>query len=206
MEKNEKPIPDGYMQDAQARLVPIEHVAEIDRLRDALVREIVESAQAESQRLARFKSSALADIEAFVEISAEKYNKSFGGSKGNLTLTTYDGQFRIVRAIEEYFFFDERIQVAKDLIDQCIHDWSQGARSEIRALVNDAFQVDKQGRINTKRILGLRRLDIDDERWKSAMQAISDSLQASGSNTYIRVYQRDAAGKYRQIDLSASAA
>ena len=109
--------------------------------------------------------------------------------------------------MNENIIFDERLQIAKDLIDDCINDWSQDSRSEIRALIQDAFYVGKSGQINRNRILGLRRLDIQDERWQKAMQAISDSIQVSDSKSYVRIYQRDPkdADKYNMINLDISA-
>ena len=108
--------------------------------------------------------------------------------------------------ISEYITFDERLQVAKALIDECIHEWSQGASSEIRALVNDAFQVDKEGKVSTGRILGLRRLNIETEKWQQAMKAIADSIQTTGSKTYVRAYQRVSGSEnWKGITLDFSA-
>lgn len=199
---NTQQVPEGYKKDSMGRLVPIELVAEIDIVRDDLIIELVTKAEIKSQELADLRVNMLCDIEAFVELSGEKYGKKIGGQKGNITLTTYDGTYRIIRAIDEDFIFDERLQVAKALIDECIQDWQQGSRPEIIALVNDAFQVDKTGKINTGRILGLRRLGIKDDRWQQAMTAISDSLKTIGSRTYVRFYKKDSTGKYRQIDIS----
>jgi hypothetical protein len=70
--------------------------------------------------------------------------------------------------------------------------WSEGANDNIRALIDHAFQVNKEGRIDTHRVLGLRRLDIEDADWKRAMDAISDAVRVSGSKTYVRFYQIDA--------------
>ena len=97
--------------------------------------------------------------------------------------------------------FDERIHAGKALIDECLHDWSSNARPELRSLIDNAFQVDKEGNLNTARILSLRRVDIQDERWTRAMQAISDSVQVIGSKDYIRFYERDENGKYQPIAL-----
>ncbi|MDR2793229.1 MAG: DUF3164 family protein [Treponema sp.] len=44
--------------------------------------------------------------------------------------------------------------------------WSDGSRSEIKALVEDVFYVDKQENISTNRIPGMRRLAISDEEWR----------------------------------------
>lgn len=198
-------IPDGYMKDAQGRLVPVEMVREIDLLRDAIVREIIAKALDVSKLLAHFKIEAMADIESFIALSAERFEIKWGGVKGNVQLMTFDGEYKIMRAIDEYVVFDERLQVAKQLVDECIHKWSEGSCAEIRALVNGAFQVDKQGKVNVKRILGLRSLDIQDETWQLAMTAISESLQTVGSKAYLRIYKRDADGKYNQISLDIAA-
>jgi hypothetical protein len=193
-----------YKQDSQGRLVPIESIKDIDLARDELVLEIVEKAKVLNKALSEFKASAFQDIQAFIDLSAEKYNAQIGGRKGNVTLNSYDGRYRILRANQDHIVFDERIQAAKALIDECLKDWTDGARSEIRAIIDRAFEVDKQGNLNTGRILTLRRVDIKDPRWLEAMQAISDSIQVLGSKSYIRVYMRKGDDNYIQIPLDIS--
>lgn len=199
-------IPDGYLRDAKGRLVPNEMVSDIDQARDQLVRNIVADAIALREAIGAFKRQTMDDVQAFVELSGEKYNVQMGGLKGNLTLVSYDGKYKVQRAIADHITFDERLQIAKQLIDECIHSWSGGARPEIKALVNDAFNVDKEGKINTGRVLGLRRLDIQDAKWLEAMQAISDSVQVSGTKAYLRIYERVGdTDQYQQIALDVAA-
>jgi hypothetical protein len=183
-------IPQGYWQDANGRLIPEDMIKDIDKARHELVMEIVAKAKEQHLLLVAFKASTFADISAFVELSAEKYNAKVGGNKGNITLMSFDGKYKLVRQMQDNLAFDERLQAAKALIDACIKDWTQGSRSEIKALIDNAFQVDKEGKISTGRVLGLRRLDIQDPQWQSAMQAISDSVQVLGSKPYIRIYER----------------
>ena len=71
--------------------------------------------------------------------------------------------------------------------------------------MNDAFQVDKEGLINTSRVLSLRRLNIKDEDWEKAMEAISDSIQVASTKPYIRFYERDQTGDYKPITLDMAA-
>ena len=206
MTQQKRTIPDGYMEDGKGALWPVDSVKDIDKTRDSLVKEIVAKARKQSEELARFKAAVFGDIEAFSQLSGEKYGVNMGGKKGNVSLLSFDGRYKIQRAVAETLTFDERLQVAKELIDQCIHEWSNGARSEIRALVNDAFQVDKEGRVNTARILSLRRLDIQDEKWLTAMQAIGESIQVAGSKTYFRVYERVGdTDQYKAIVLDIAA-
>jgi len=195
----------GYMEDAQGRQVPENMVNEIDKTRDDLIYEIVFQAEDLSQILATFKTGVMADIEAFIQLSGEKYGISVGGKKGNVTLMSFDGRYKVMRSITERVDFDERLQVAKELIDQCIQEWSETSRDEVKVLINDAFYVDKKGKLNTNRILGLRRLNITDGKWKQAMNAIGESITVAGSKAYVRIYERKADGSYKQINLDLAA-
>jgi len=201
----ESKIPEGYMKDSQGRLVPKEMVKPIDLTRDELVKEIVNNALDLSKMLSEFKAKAMEDIQAFTELSVEKYGVKYGGRKGNLSLMSFDGEYRVVVAISDSLVFDERLQAAKSLIDECIRDWTSDSKAELRVLINDAFNVDKTGKINIKRVLGLRRLDIKDGRWLRAMDAIGDSIQVAGSKSYIRIYKRHPDGEYKQINMDISA-
>ncbi len=183
-------MPEGYLTNSQGHLVPVEMVKDIDKLRDELVLKLVKTANQTSEILAEFKKMAFSEINAFVELSASDYGKDLGGTKGNVGLLSYDGRYRVQKAVAEHFVFDERLLVAKELIDQCLNEWTNESGPELKVLVNDAFQVDQQGNVNAKRILSLRKHNIEDERWKKAMTAINDSLTVAGSREYIRIYER----------------
>ena len=187
---DQSPVPEGYMRNAQGHLVPLELVKPIDQERDRLVRELVALAQDLNARLVAGKSKMFGDVAAFVELSAEQYGVKRGGTKGNITLPTYDGAFKLQIATAENVTFDERLQAAKTLIDECINEWAKDSRPEIMVLVQQAFQTDKEGNLNVGRILGLRRLEIADARWQEAMKAISESVQVIGTKQYVRLYER----------------
>ena len=188
---NPKRVPEGYRKDARGHLVPIESIKEIDLLRDQLVSTIIDRGKAQSEQLSSFKGEIMAQIDDFVDTSAARFGaKRLGGKKGNITLLSFDGSLKVVMAINETIIFDERLQIARDIILACVQEWSEGSRPEIQTLVNDAFQVDKAGNISVGRVLGLRRLEIKDRRWEKAMKAISESIQVATSKRYIRMYER----------------
>ncbi|BFU65351.1 DUF3164 family protein [Rodentibacter abscessus] len=190
-----------YWEDPKGSLVADEMVKDIDKTRDELVHSFVAGAKRLQNEMQQFKQQVFSDVNAFVELSNEKYGVHLGGRKGNLTLLTFNGKYKLQVAVSDHLSFDERIHAAKGLIDQCLQEWAQDARPEIRTLIDNAFQVDKEGNLSTARILSLRRVDIRDERWQNAMQAISDSLQVVGSKDYVRFYERDENGKYQPISL-----
>lgn len=194
-------IPEGYRQDMRGRLIPDSQVKAIDIERSDLVERLIERAKQEQLRLREFKELAFGDIAAFIQLSAEQYEVVLGGTKGNVTLYSFDGRYKIVRQCQDYIRFDERLQAAKALIDECIQSWSSESNINLKTLVLDAFQVDKEGKISTGRVLGLRRHNIDDPKWLQAMKAISDSIIVTDSKDYIRFYERDAENKYQAISL-----
>lgn len=201
MSTHENTIPDGYREDRNGRLVPENQIKAIDRQRDELVQEKIVRALALREQLRAFKRGAFDDIAAFVQLSAEQYGARLGGDKGNVTLLSFDGRYKLIRAIQDSITFDERLQAAKALIDECLNDWTEGARAELRTLVNNAFRVDQDGNIKTGEVLSLRRLKFDDTRWQQAMAAISDAVTVVGSKTYVRFYERDERGQYQPISL-----
>lgn len=190
-----------FMKDGRGRMVPIDLVSEIDRLRDEVVKEAIEKAIDTQMVIRESKDSIMENLKTFIDLSADRFGIKLGGKKGNITLTSFDGEYRILIAVNENIAFDERLQIAKGLIDECIKEWSDGIRSEIHILVNDAFYVDKQGKINTNRILGLRRLEINHPKWQKAMRAITESLTITGSKEYVRFYKRNGNDGYDQISL-----
>lgn len=203
---NSQAVPEGHRRNAQGLLVPETMIKPIDRARDELVLELAERARIVRDMLREFKGRVFNDINAFVDLSAEQYGVKMGGKKGNITLYCFDGAFKVQVAIAEHMIFDERLQAAKHLIDECITDWSQGSRDEIKVLVQSAFQTDKEGKINTGRVLALRRLDIRDEKWQTAMRALSESLQVVGSKEYVRFYERIGnTDQYQPISLDVAA-
>ena len=198
----EQLIPPGYRADSYGRLVPEAGIKKIDLLRDDTVKTIINNGLALQEQMRAWKYQVLADITAFCEISAEQYGLKWGGKKGNLSLVSYDGKHKVLLAVSDTLAFDERLQVAKSLIDECIHEWTQNSNTEVKVLVEHAFQTDKQGNINTGRIFGLMRVKIEHPKWKQAMDALKDSIQITSTSQYLRLYERVGdSEQYRQIAM-----
>ena len=194
-----------FMEDAQGRQVPVAMIKKIDLKRHDLVCSVMERAFAERERLAEFKRQVWEEIQSFVDNSAKDSGaKKLGGKKGNITLTSFDGRYKLIVAVNDGILFNEKLQIAKQLIDECICKWSKNAKPELKVLVDDAFNVGKNGLVSTGKVLGLRRLNITDATWRRAMDAITESIQVVSSKTYMRFYERLADGQYMQIPLDVA--
>lgn len=193
------PLPDGvieidgapHMRDARGALVPLAHIKPQHLLQDEVVRKIVGYGIALSSQVSRFLAHTFEDIGGFEALLAQEYGGKVGGMKGNKTLMTHDGLYKVQVAVADYIDFGPELQTAKGLIDECMNEWAAGARSELRAIVTRAFNTDKPGKINRSEIFMLLRLEIEDPRWRAAMQAIRDAMRIVGSKSYVRLYRRD---------------
>jgi hypothetical protein len=195
------------MRDGQGRLWPEDRVKESDKLVDQTVSKIIDYAEGLSAQIGRFKAHTFDDINTTQDLLRESYGVKKGGKKGNLTYTSFDGLKQVRIQNQDHMEFGPELQIAKELIDECITDWADGAKSEIRALVNHAFNVEKPGKVNREALFSLRRIQIEDARWKRAVQAINDSIQITGSATYVRIYTRQTTeDKWQPITIDLAAA
>lgn len=194
------------MMNSRGHMVPDEQVREQDKLRNQVVMDLVQKALLLNTQLSDFKRRALNDIADLVSMAADKYEVQLGGKKGNVNLISYDGQYKVVRSVADRITFTEELEAAKVLITECIDDWTQGSSNNVRALVDRAFKTNSQGQIKTGAVLDLIRLEIQDEKWVRAMEALKDSIQVNNTTTYIRIYQRiGMSDQYAAVPLDIAA-
>lgn len=206
MNTNTTTVPEGYMLNAVGHLVPEDQVRDQDKLRDSVTRDLIDMAKEIHDRLKHFKKNALSDIADVVQISADRYDVKLGGKKGNVSLISYDGKYKVIRSFAERLTFTEELEAAKELINRCITRWSEGANDNIRALVDRAFRTNAKGQLRTTAILDLLRLEIEDEEWTRAMDALKDSIMVADTAVYVRFYERVGdTDQYKAIPLDLAA-
>ncbi|MEP9372595.1 DUF3164 family protein [Mesorhizobium sp. KR1-2] len=181
----------AYMPDAKGNLVPKEAVRVENLLEDETVRKVIGYARDLSAQIGRFKQHTFDDLSAFEAVLAQEYGATKGGAKGNKTFMSFDGLMKVQVQVSDTIDFGPQLQIAKALIDECLVEWSADSRTEIRSIITRAFNVDKEGQINRSEIFMLLRLDIEDERWRRAMDAIRAAMRVVGSKLYVRCYERD---------------
>lgn len=195
------------MEDTKGRFVPVANVKPVDKLTDQTVRKMIDYARDLSAQIARFKGHCFDDVGSLQALLAEQYDATLGGAKGNVSLVTFDGRLKVTVQVADQLTFGPELQAAKKLVDACLAEWSAGSSDNLIAVVNRAFQVDKEGQINRAELFMLLRVEIDDERWRNAMAAVRDSIRVIGSKTYIRFHERDSAdGSWSPITIDLASA
>lgn len=189
-----------FWEDCNGHLIPVSKIKPIDKLRHEMVVDIFGQAKSLHDFMKTVKEAIFETIYAFNDLSVEQYGAKPSKQK-NTAYFSFDRKYKIEYAIGDYIKLDERIHAAKSLIDQCLIEWTKDSNDELKTLISNAFNVDKLGNLSTHRILALKRYDIQHEKWKEAMQAISDSIQVIGSKSYIRVYELQGDGSYKMLPL-----
>lgn len=180
-----------------------------EKIKDELVEKLITRATELSSILNKFKKDAFGETNDYFDLLLQNYNLDAmkNSKKGNITLENYSGTMKIQIANADSISFDEKLQIAKIKIDECLHELTEGSSPEIKTLITKAFEVDKKGDVNAKKILALKSYDISHSKWIDAMNIIDESIEVVGSKAYIRFYTRDSVDKeYKLISLDLAGA
>lgn len=199
-------IPEGYLMNHKGDLVRVENIKEQDQLRDQLVNSLAPKAVEIHDALAAFKKLALQDIEDLVVIAGERYNVSLAGKKGNVTMRSFDGRYKIQRTYQERVGYTEEIEAAKALFDSFASRLAEGADPNIKVIINNAFRTNRNGEISVSEVLRLMRYEIVDDEWDMAVKALRDAMVGLGKAVYLGVFERIGdTDQYRRIPLDIAA-
>lgn len=199
---------DGNWIDARGKAVPVEYVPELDRDRDAMVERIFKKARKLEETIAQFRIETLCELDTYLDKLA-KANKVRENWKGNITLDTFDGTLRVMRNMDDLIGFSESLQIVKTQIDDWLRDRLNGVDDALAKVVSQAFNVDKQGRVNSALIMRLLHLEIKDPKWQKAMSILKDSIVVKASRQYVSFQAKettDAGESWRKVCLNFNAA
>lgn len=202
---NQAPVPAGYLRNAVGHLVHETSVREQDKLRDQVATDLAKAAIELNDQLAAFKKKALGDIADLVSIAADRYGVTLGGEKGNVSVVSFDGEYKVIRSYAKCISFTEEMLAAKAQVLECVKAWTSGANAHLVEVVHRMLSPGRNGQIRTADVLEMLRWEIDDASWKRAMQAVRDSILVTGSAVYVRVYKRISGDKYQPVPLDLAA-
>lgn len=205
---NQQKSSEQLWQDEAGNRIPFKRVSAYERKAESRVAQMARAAASINDKLVAFKNdvqSAAAELyEAFI---AENGGKAPGQGKGGATFYNFDRSIKVEVSVSNAITFDDNlIQLAQDKLNELLTDGLQEAKDFVKPLVMDAFQTSR-GRLDTKRVLGLRRYadKITDPRYAEAMAFIDKAIRKPSSKEYFRVWVRNAQGEYQDIQLNFSA-
>lgn len=185
--KNEK----GEWLNRTGRYIPEAAIPRHLRRRDKVVVRAI-------KRMLAFQAKALREKQ-IVQAEVSKYLRTLGGESdvdaegisGNIRLSDYANLNALEFDKTNIIRFDERLNVAKGLIDSYLKRESASNKPAFRAMINKAFKIDKRGQVNRYLLLDLCEIECEDAEWKRAVQLIKDSQFADGTRHYLKFYTRN---------------
>ena len=184
-------------------LVHPDRVKVEDKLKDEMIDKIISKAGVVTDVIKVFKDDAYDEVDAYFALLLDKYGiEHKKGAKGNYTLENFSGTAKVQVSTADNILFDEKLQVAKQKIDEYLHEITQDSNPDIQVLITKAFEVDKKGEVNPRKILALRSYDISHKKWLEAMVIIAESIEIVSTKSYIRFYARENTNEaYKQVSL-----
>ncbi len=134
-----------------------------------------------------------------------KENRVRENWKGNILLQNFDKSLVIERRIDDHIGFDEKLQMVKTIVDKWLNDRLDGIDENLGKVITQAFNVDKQGRVNTAMLMKLLHLEIEDSEWKKAMRMLKESIIVKSSKQSInfkRKVKKDSGEVWETIVLN----
>lgn len=181
--------PTTHYTDPNGEIVPAQYVKPYDKHRDRLARKIAAEFAAERERLKAIRTRTLSRVMELQDKAAEAADiKALGGKQGNVQFRSFDGLITIRVDNARRTEFDERLQLAQQLIMEAVQEMAQGDHNaDLVEIATKAFKPRRNGNLDMQRIRDLRNYNVKHAKWKKACEIISDCERTIGHRKYIRV-------------------
>jgi len=197
--KSTKTAKERTLIDAQGREISVKVLNQEIIEREAAVTKAMDHAIKLQERIISDKQKIIGIVENYLNEAARRNGLEW---KGNALLLSFDEKYRIEIRYREKIQFGIELQLAKQKIDECLKVWSADSNDNLKAIINDAFQVDKHGQLARYRIFTLRRYKIKDPIWKEAMDLIDKAILVTSTKQYITFAVRDDQGNFNAIVMN----
>jgi hypothetical protein len=181
--------------------IPAAYIHKIDKQKDATAKKLHAKAVKLSKALQEFKNEALTQCDALYEQMLEENKVTIReNARGGYSIMTIDKAIKVEITISETISFNEKIDFAQSKIKEYLAEKTQGVDNDLQLLVNEAFKT-RKGRLDTKRVIGLLKLNITHRLWVEAMELIKQSIEQNNTKRYMRIWERQQDGGYGNIKL-----
>ncbi len=135
----------------------------------------------------------------------EKHGMNFfEEDKQSITLFSFDGKHKVSLSAPHNIVWNEKIGVAKKLIEEVVAEQYKDDPF-INALVKQLLNSQQGGKVNTYALSMFRKIENPDPRWAQAQKTIGEAQDVSQGKKYIRAYNKDQKGAWKQIVVNFSA-
>lgn len=199
---------DQFWTDESGIQVPFNRTTGLERKKERNALKIAKAAQSANKILTDLKTLINDANEEILAIIRNENDVKLDG-KGNFTWYNFNRSIKIEVNVNEAIRFDEmKIEAAKEKLLNLIRENITGD-DFIISIVEDAFQTSR-GKLDARKILGLQKhtsrikSGAIKQEWEAAMQLINESISRPKSKSYQRIWIKDSAGEYQNVELNFS--
>lgn len=190
--------------DHRGQEIPSNYIHKLDKEKHSAAERFVKQAIKLNESMARFKAEVIAKCDELYNRALEENKITVRqNAKGGYSVMTIDKKMKVVFTISETIRFDDNIDMAQELIQQYLDTLTGGVNPDLKLLINEAFKT-RRGQLDTKRVLGLLKLEIKNETWIRAMDLIKKAISIDGKKRYITFWSEDSEGKETAVKLDFS--
>lgn len=200
---------DEFWTDESGVQIPYNRTTKLERLKENKIYALYQKSVKANEALLKLREEIEVITSEIIETARETNDVKLNG-KGNFTFFNFNRTLKVEVSVNELIRFDDlTLESAKEVLIGLVRENIQGD-DFILGLVEDAFQTSR-GRLDTRKILGLKkhtqRIKTKEirEKWEKAMTLIDQSITRPESKTYYRVWAKDEAGAYQNVELNFSA-
>lgn len=207
MQLNEQNSPNKMWYDEKNIGIPVSRITKTEKVKEKSALVIAKNALSLKDALLKFKNTCKENCETAYQLDL---SEGKAASKGGYTLFNFDKSIKIERSLNETITFDENlIGAAKEKFDEFLKEGTAGVDEMVRELIMDAFSSNKKGKLDSKKIMSLMsyKSRINEKKYPhyhEALTLIEQSIRRPDSKVYYRIWIKDEANQYQNIDLNFS--
>lgn len=179
---------------------------EYENNRELLIKSSMTIAQRIHDDMKSFKQDLFKGVENFYDLMKE-YGDVKKMNKGNFSIKSHDGQFKLEVSKNITFAFDERGDQAETLVKEFLQDKIKKNDKVAYELITSLLERDKKsGKFDPRNIHKLYAYEtkFQDERFQKAMRLFKEAYTEQKTCQYVRFFQMNDNGKYEAIGLNFS--
>jgi hypothetical protein len=200
---------DSTWLNAMGDVVPVKFVPQSDKTKEALAGKVYKAAinaEVVLHSLHIMMGQAFKDVSSMIKQEYDLKNKKKKETKGSLTWFNFDRSIKIEADMNEIVKWDGALMTeALELLNQYISANMTEANELISGLVKSAF-ANTKGMIDTGKVFQLLKYEdkIKAKAFQKACELMKKAQSIDKTKLYMRVWAKEEAGDYRNVNLNFS--
>jgi hypothetical protein len=194
----------AFLVNGMGKKIPIAAILPVDVAREQMVANLFEMALKLQEVIVSEKQKMYQLIHDFLENGTGEAGVDIQAIE-SITFTSYSGDRQIQIRRAERIDYNEQLNQAFRLLNDCLTEWTSGGNHELRALVQQVISAGKKGKIDHAMLLRLQRVNSTHATFLMAQNLIKASIITNMAKQYLSFRQREGIeARWQTVSLNFS--